>query len=551
MIASQEQTGAAGRARSRSWAVLAFAILLGGFVRLAHVLSYGFPLNDGGMFLTMTEDLLRSGLALPLYTTYNGLHIPFAYPPLPFYLAAIATRLTGASLLQVLRFLPALISILAIPAFYSFCRAILRSRIQATYAVLAFALVPRSFLWLIMGGGLTRAPGFLFAILMLREVYYLYTRDDKRRVLTTILWASLTVLSHPAGAWFAAFSVALLFLFLGRNGKGLTRSLLVAGGVLLVTAPWWVTIVLRHGVSPLLAASETGGYAWYSWVRLLTFDFLDESFIGLLSIVGLLGALACLAERQWLLPAWLVLIMVLDPRSGGTYATVPMAILVGIGLDRVVLSALEKQSEDRDSGESCGGAGKPEEPDVAPARRLRGALPKLVLAFFVLHASLSALSIGVMHQSALNVLPAEDQEAMAWLAENTGAQTKFLLLTGAQNWASDHVSEWFPTLAQRVSLATVQGYEWLPRTMFHRQIERYEALQACADRDVRSLQDWVAEGDASFTHIYLHEPRLTVSPGESRLLSFRLRGSLLASSDYRVIWERGGVTVFERVQAQR
>ena len=499
----------------------------------------------------MTEDLLRSGFALPRYTSYNGLNIPFAYPPLPFYLAAIATRLTGAPLLQLLRFLPAVLSILAIPAFYSLCRALLRSRIQAAYAVLAFALVPRSFLWLIMGGGLTRAPGFLFAILMLRETYLLYTRDEKRRVLTTVLWASLTVLSHPAGAWFAAFSAVVLFLFFGRSRHGLTSSLLVAGGVLLVTAPWWVTVVIRHGLSPLLAASETGGYAWYSWVRLLTFDFLEETFIGLLSAIGLMGALVCLADRQWLLPAWLVLIMVLNPRSGGTYATVPLAVLVGIGLDRVVLFALATDREDRESSGSRPETKKPAESDLASARRLQGMLPKLALSFILLHAVLSALSVGVIRQSSLNVLPSEDQEAMAWLAENVESQSKFLLITGAQNWASDYVSEWFPTLAQRASLATVQGYEWLPRSLFHRQTERYVALHECAERDVKCLEDWAAEGGVSFTHVYLHEPWLQVGPGQSQFISFRLRESLLGSPTYRVIWERRGATVFQKVQAQR
>ena len=87
---------------------------------------------------------------------------------------------------------------------------------------------------------------------------------------------------------------------------------------------------------------ETGGYAWYSWVRLLTFHLLEDAFIGLLSAIGLMGGMVCLADRQWLLPACLVLIMVLDPRSGSTYATVPLAVLVGIGLDRVVLFALAK-----------------------------------------------------------------------------------------------------------------------------------------------------------------------------------------------------------------
>ena len=290
MTAPRHSSDITRRERLKSWVVLILALQFGTFARLSYVFSADFPLNDGGLFYTMTQDLVRSGYALPQYTNYNGLRIPFAYPPLPFYVAAILTGLGKMPLLQVLRFVPALWSILTIPAFYWLSRTVLKSRFQAGVAVLAFALIPRSFLWLIMGGGLTRAPGILFAILMLREAYLLYARHDRQRVWTTALFGGLTVLSHPAGAWFAAFSAALLFLLYGRDREGVVHSLLVALGVLGVSAPWWGTILTRYGASPLFAASETGGYAWFAWIRLLTLDFLEETFVGLLTAIGLVGA---------------------------------------------------------------------------------------------------------------------------------------------------------------------------------------------------------------------------------------------------------------------
>ncbi len=51
-----------------------------------------FPLNDGGLFATMIQDLVNNRLLLPASTTYNGLDIPFAYPPLAFYVAALANQ---------------------------------------------------------------------------------------------------------------------------------------------------------------------------------------------------------------------------------------------------------------------------------------------------------------------------------------------------------------------------------------------------------------------------------------------------------------------------
>src|SRR3972149_806702 len=70
--------------------LVACAVSLGLVVRLQYVLAAaGLPINDGGMFFAMTEDIRRAGYALPEYTSYNGGAIPFAYSPLGFYLAAV------------------------------------------------------------------------------------------------------------------------------------------------------------------------------------------------------------------------------------------------------------------------------------------------------------------------------------------------------------------------------------------------------------------------------------------------------------------------------
>src|SRR5215470_9642735 len=64
------------------------ALVIGGAIRLFYVAHADFPLNDGGLFYTMTEDLRADKYVLPFYTSYNGGSIPYAYPPLAFYLSA-------------------------------------------------------------------------------------------------------------------------------------------------------------------------------------------------------------------------------------------------------------------------------------------------------------------------------------------------------------------------------------------------------------------------------------------------------------------------------
>ena len=77
--------------------VLMLAILIGAFMRFNPTMLAGFAINDGGMFAVMVDDLRTSRYMLPVFTTYNHLNIPFAYPPLGFYLGRIAADLFGLS----------------------------------------------------------------------------------------------------------------------------------------------------------------------------------------------------------------------------------------------------------------------------------------------------------------------------------------------------------------------------------------------------------------------------------------------------------------------
>ena len=135
------------------------ALLCGASVRLLPFVGTDFPLNDGGLFATMIQDLVNNGLLLPAYTTYNGLDIPFAYPPLAFYVAGLAHQIGGFEILDILRGLPFLISLATVVAVYWLGQGVLGSRTGGVLAAIAFALLPGSYQWMITGGGVTRASG--------------------------------------------------------------------------------------------------------------------------------------------------------------------------------------------------------------------------------------------------------------------------------------------------------------------------------------------------------------------------------------------------------
>ena len=143
------------------------AVGLGFGIRAAHILSASFPLNDGGLFYAMTREIQDGMFRLPETTSYNASALPFTYSPVGLYVAGLIDNITPFSLIDLFRLLPLAYTTASVFAFYLLARRILPSRVAVVAATFAFALVPRSFIWLLMGGGVTRALGLLLAILAL------------------------------------------------------------------------------------------------------------------------------------------------------------------------------------------------------------------------------------------------------------------------------------------------------------------------------------------------------------------------------------------------
>jgi len=296
------------------------AVGLGIWVRYFLVQTgQGFPLNDGGMFYSIVEDIKHSGYRLPEFTSYNGGGIPFAYPFLAFYAAALFSDVTGQTTFQVLNFLPLFFSILTIPAFFLLARAVLPTRLSASLAVLVFAVIPRSFNWEIVGGGLTRSPGLFFAILATWQGYLLVTTQRRVQIGTTSLLASLALLCHPQMGWFVVFSLGLMVAINGRNRTAAIQMAIVAACVAVLTAPWWLHLLLLFGPGPLLSALQSGNHSLLAPLRLLALNFTEEPFFPVAMAFGLLGLAWSLRTGRYLLPLWLVLIFVLDSRKSATF----------------------------------------------------------------------------------------------------------------------------------------------------------------------------------------------------------------------------------------
>jgi hypothetical protein len=81
--------------------------------------------------------------------------------------------------------------------------------------------------------------------------------------------------------------------------------------------------------------------------------------------------------------------------------------------------------------------------------------------------------------SPLHALSTAQRAALAWIASDTFADSRFLVVSGTP-WEIDATSEWLPVLSERQSVATVQGTEWFGSGVFSEFERRHRWLQSCA-----------------------------------------------------------------------
>jgi hypothetical protein len=505
--------------------ILIFGLLLGAYARLLPTLMVGFPVTDGGLFYEMTKALQASHYSLPAFVEYNGISIPFAYPPLGFYITALVSDLFHMPLIEAFRWIPAVGSVIFAIAFYPMALAILKSHLKGSLATVFFALLPRSISWYIMGGGITRVMGQLFLILILFSAYKLFTAPSKKYLALTILFGSGVVLSHPEAALHTVFLCIVLWLFYGRSKEGIKNALLTAFGVLILSAPFFLTVISRHGLQPYLSAAQTGFQSAWAWVAILTGSFADEKFVTLISALALLGFIASLARREFLLIVLLFVPAVIDPRSAASISLIPWAMLAAVGFVDIIipgLYALNNKLEDVWDIESNWSM-----------YFIKSSAIKFALTGLIFYAFFGTVLSDQAYPK-LSLTPS-DRSAMDWVANNIPPQSRFVVLTGETEAFSDSVSEWFPVLGKSVSLATIQGYEWMPGKLFQTKLNEYYALQACMNKTSICIEEWGQD----FDYVFISQNDLANSKNS-------LVASLTGSGNYQLLYQETDVAIFKK-----
>lgn len=511
--------------------ILFTAILVGTWFRIMPAWMAGFPINDGGMFYTMIQNLQANHYIPPLYTTYNNLNIPFVYPPLGLYLGAVLSDLFNlSSPLPVIQWLPGIINAFCIPAFYLLAREILGDKLQSAISTLVFALIPHMTAWFSMGGGLTRALGAFFMLLALKYIHGVFAKERKKDIWRAIIFSSLAALSHTEAPVYIIAIAIYIWAMKSRSQKGLLNGILIAIGVLVLSIPWYGWVIYQHGFTPLISASQTGFHSIGSVLKLINMDFVTrEPYLDVLGVLSILGAATLVARRTFFIPGMLIVVYLSQPRSAHTIANVPLAMAAGVFIGEILIPAITKIQESGNKQNS-------------KFRR------SLALFLFVLIPYLMSNSIYYGLRLSEMRLSKGGRNAMQWIANNTPKDSEFLVITGEPSGFCDSASEWFPALTNRQSLATLQGNEWLQGQNFGEYVGYIQNLQACSKKGLACLLQEADHFGSNFDYLYLslNSPTTNCNRTDASGLNRGLILELENSVQFQAVFRSDDVLIFNK-----
>ncbi|MAT43860.1 MAG: hypothetical protein CL609_16115 [Anaerolineaceae bacterium] len=238
------------------------------------------PIGIAGLYTLMAKLIQQNHFIIPQTVPYYGPGgIPFAYPPLGFYLMAFLTGPIGISEMEYLRWAPALFSIFAMLAVF----LLVKESIDIKTALLSILLLftsPRLFLFHGEAAGIIRGLAFVF---LLFGLYFLskHIKEQKFSYLFLgSLFFTLVTLTHLSYSVFFAISTLLIFMFSNLHWRnkffGITFVAVVG---ITFSAPWWITIINRYGYEVFLNALQSHNNISFLSTISHPLKFINDSWI--------------------------------------------------------------------------------------------------------------------------------------------------------------------------------------------------------------------------------------------------------------------------------
>jgi hypothetical protein len=436
----------------------ALIMLIGVAIRCTHLFLIDLthePFRLGGLFVAFADEIAAHNFQLPVTIPYySSGGIPYAYPPLAFYVEAILLKIFPGQIFAVANLLPPLVSILTLGLAARFfhrwaggCGA--DGAIRSLSALAAYASLPGAFYNQIDAAGLAEAFGSLALVVYLALLHAYQQNHSPKSASFAGLGLALCVLSSPGSAMGAAFISLALVLdvpitvrwsqatqpYLQLFWIGLTGFAL--------SAPYWLPVILNHGLgiflTPVGMQYEESGSASFlgklqgSW---FTYSALQQDGVYFWSIAILLGIGWLVWQRKLFLPlAFLALFSI--PRENAWVTAFPAALLVAHGIADVLVPTIKSMS--------------------VSTRRIRTGVMWAAFGLIGISLILQAFELVNFQVQDENwsLKPAEVEELRRARAIIPSSAQVIVLGNGG-------LREWAPYLLQREVLNTEFGLEWQP-----------------------------------------------------------------------------------------
>lgn len=459
---------------SKKLSFLAMLIMLTGVViRCAHFFLFDIvhePYRLGGLFIAFADEIARHNFQFPVTIPYYSVGgIPFAYPPLGFYVQAVFLKIFPERIFLIANLLPPLISVLTLGVaawcFYQWAGA---WTLKSLSAMTAYALLPNAFYNQVEAAGLAESFGSLALIVYFNTLIRYQERKNAASAILAGCALALCVISSPGSALGSAL-ISLVFVLDTLIAVGLSDKLkpylhLLLLGVIgiVLSAPYWLSVILNHGAGIFLnstgmqfelsdpsVSTSKFGYLWF------TFSALQLDGVFFWTITTFMGLVWMLSKRNFFIPlAFLAMFCI--PRENTWLTAFPAAWLVACGIADVLYPVIKSLSIFTPVGKS----------------RFLG----VSLVLIALSMTLQAFEL--MKVQAINEywkLEPDRIEALQKAREIIPASAQVIVL------GNGGLREWSPYLLRREVLNTEFGLEWEP--------EEYHKIMS-ANQQLDGARNW-------------------------------------------------------------
>ena len=450
-----------------AWASLCLATLL------TNAVKFDMPFGYAGMYVSMATELAGENFILPQTASFYGPGgIPFAYPPLGFYLMAFFIKL-GISAIFYARFAPPILSALALLAFFGLSRKLLSSTPAAMLATLLTASSSYLFESHVWSAGIVR--GLAFGLFLLAFWAFLSIRPGpnayKQAILVGVL-SGLAALTHLAYIFFLVLWVGLWILLHLKEKIWRDVPAMLAGGLIIIL-PWLLILANRYGLDVFLHALnahstlsivDTFGNP-LQIIQLVQIGISKLFQTPLLAILAIAGLGYQLYQKRYELPILFGVTTFFNIESRR------FIIILGILLAAQLLVSIAQSARQK----------------------------KWRIGLWIIILSLTGLiyndGLGQIQKSTPSITPFLI-EVSEYLSSETPEKSTYLFI------ADYNEAEWFPYLAQRTPIIAPWGGEWLGN-LEEQSILFYKTFECAYAADLPCLNDVILRSGNTPTYFII------------------------------------------------